>query len=171
EHISIASVDDAAVRKLVAEELPAERRIVVALAAPPEPHRVLPDAARAEPGSRHEWGTLVARHAHDRDVGVQPVEVGRDERAEERGDPDDGGVPAGLGGGRHRLAPQALMPAGAWVAARPAVAGPSRCRARTAATPRRSASVAGRSGRLGTPLPIPSIAQAPLRAGRKWTTS
>jgi hypothetical protein len=44
----------ATLRELVREELPPERRVVVALTASAEPHRVLTDAARTEAGARHE---------------------------------------------------------------------------------------------------------------------
>ena len=121
--------------------------IVVALAPPAEAHRVLPDAARAEPGAGHERRSLVARHAHHGDVGVEPVEVGGDDRAEERRDADERGVPARLGGRRHRPAPlRRRRAAGARAPARPARRGAD---ARAARGPRRP---------RGAPPPSPARA-------------
>ena len=94
QDVRVARVDDAAVSDLVPQELPPERWVVVTLTLRPEAHRVLPDAARPEPGARHEWRTLVARNTHHGDVGVETVQVGGDDGPEEGRDADERGVPA-----------------------------------------------------------------------------
>ena len=171
QDVRVARVDDAAVGELVAQELPPERRVVVPLAPRPEAHRVLPDAARAEPGARHERRPLVARDAHHGDVGVEPVEVGGDDGAEEGRDADERGVPARPGRGWHGAPLRRRRgPAHARRRARPP---PGRSRA--ARAPSRSRGAPPRStrpaARPGIPPPIPIIAHAALSAGSQCPIS
>ena len=172
QHVRVARVDDAAVGELVAQELPPERRVVVPLAPRPEAHRVLPDPARAEPGARHERRPLVARDAHHGDVGVEPVEVGGDDRPEEGRDADERRVPARPGRRLHGAGPQAPTRAGARAAG---PLGRRRDRCRAARAPSRSRGAPPRSrrpaARPGTPPPIPIMAQAALSAGSQCPTS